>query len=253
MIPKIIHYCWVGGNPLPELAQKCIASWKRFCPDYEIKEWNEKNYDFTKNRYMADAYKEKKWGFVPDYARFDIIYTYGGIYLDTDVEVIKPLDDLLQCKGILGFESKEHVAAGLIIAGEKGLPIFEEMYKSYDAILFYNADGTVNLTPSPVYNTDVLMKHGLIPNNTLQEVAGITIFPTEFFCPKSIKTRLITTTKNTYTIHHYDGSWVTGMTRKLIEEKIWIAEHFKNPVVVYVLQRFMVLKKIIKSIFVRDK
>lgn len=253
MIPKVIHYCWVGGNPLPELAQKCINSWRKYCPDYEIKEWNESNYDFSKNKYMADAYKEKKWGFVPDYARFDIIYTFGGIYLDTDVEIIKPLDDLLDNKAILGFESKENVAAGLIIAGEKGIPLFKEMYEQYESLSFYNPDGTLNLTPSPFYSTQVLLQHGLKQNNELQKIDDVTIYPTEYFCPKSIKTRLIQTTENSYTIHHYDGSWVTGATRKLINEKNWIAEHFKNPIIVYLLQRIMVLKKIIVSLFVREK
>ena len=92
MIPKIIHYCWIGGTPLPEIAKKCIESWKKCCPDYEIREWNESNYDFTQNVYMKEAYEVKKWGFVPDYARLDIIYRYGGFYLDTDVELLKSLD-----------------------------------------------------------------------------------------------------------------------------------------------------------------
>ena len=105
MIPKIIHYCWFGGAELPEKDRKCIESWKKFCPDYQIIEWNENNYDVTKNTYMYQAYQAKKWGFVPDYARLDIIYQHGGIYLDTDVELVKNLDSLLENDAFMGFVS----------------------------------------------------------------------------------------------------------------------------------------------------
>lgn len=208
MIPKVIHYCWFGRSELPPLAKKCIASWKKFLPDYEIKEWNEDNYDITKNAYMAAAYKEKKFGFVPDYIRFDLIYKYGGFYFDTDVEIIKPLDSLLQYKGIMGFEAKDFVNGGLIVAGEKGLEIFKEMRNIYDSVSFYKEDGSLNLLPSPTYNTEVLLKHGLKKNGELQEVAGITIFPTDYFCPKPSQFGKINITKNTLTIHHYAASWI---------------------------------------------
>ena len=127
MIPKKIHYCWIGGNPLPELAIKCIESWKKYCPDYEIIEWNEKNYDFRKNQFMREAYDEKKWGFVPDYARLDIIYEHGGIYLDTDVEIIKPLDSLLKEQGFAGMEQPGIVALGLGFGAEPKLPLIKEL------------------------------------------------------------------------------------------------------------------------------
>ena len=208
MIPKVIHYCWFGRSELPPLAKKCIASWRKFLPDYEIKEWNEDNYDITKNAYMASAYKEKKFGFVPDYIRSDLIYKYGGFYFDTDVEVIKPLDSLLQYEGIMGFESKEFVAGGLIVAGKKGMEIFKEMRDIYDSVSFYNEDGSLNLLPSPAYNTEVLVKHGLKKNGELQEVAGITIFPADYFCPKPSQFGKINITENTLTIHHYAASWI---------------------------------------------
>ena len=208
MIPKVIHYCWFGRTELPPLAKKCIASWRKFLPDYEIKEWNEDNYDITQNAYMASAYKEKKFGFVPDYICSDLIYKYGGFYFDTDVEVIKPLDSLLQYKGVMGFESKEFVAGGLIVAGEKGMEIFKEMRDIYDSISFYNEDGSLNLLPSPAYNTEVLLKHGLKKNGKRQEVAGITIFPTDYFCPKPSQFGKTIITENTLTIHHYAASWI---------------------------------------------
>ena len=105
MIPKKIHYCWVGGNSKPPLVKKCIQSWKKYCPDYEIIEWNESNYDISKNIYMKQAYEAKKWAFVTDYMRLDIIYEHGGIYLDTDVELIKNIDDLLSNEAFAGIES----------------------------------------------------------------------------------------------------------------------------------------------------
>lgn len=231
MIPKVIHYCWFGRSKLPPLAKKCIASWKKFLPDYEIIEWNEDNYDITQNAYMAAAYKEKKYGFVPDYIRSDLIYRYGGFYFDTDVEVIRSLDSLLHYKGILGFESKDFVAGGLIVAGEKGLEIFKEMRDIYDNISFYNKDGSLNLLPSPAYNTEVLVRHGLKKNGMLQDVAGITIFPTDYFCPKPSEFEKTHLTENTYTIHHYAGSWIgpkqrfanlmIGIFGKKIVLKLW--------------------------------
>ena len=153
-IPKIIHYCWFGGNPFPELAQKCIASWKKFCPDYEIKEWNESNYDVTKNQYMREAFENKQWAFVSDYARLDIIYENGGIYLDTDVELLKPLDDLLILTGFMGFEeNKKLCATGLGFGAVPKLPIIKEMRDDYDNIIFIKEDGSFDQTPCPYFQT----------------------------------------------------------------------------------------------------
>lgn len=228
MIPKIIHYCWFGKNPLPELAQKCIASWKKFCPDYEIVEWNESNFDINQNRYMADAYKEKKWSFVSDYSRLKVVYENGGIYLDTDVEVIKSLDSILTYKAVLGFESKTMVNGGNIIAAEKGNSIIKEMFEIYDGVSFYNEDGSLNLLPSPKYNTEVLQKHGLVPNNTLQTVGGVTVFPNEYFCPKDFETGVITLTANTYTIHHFDASWHTEREKKMYAFRHRVSARFGN-------------------------
>ena len=147
MIPKIIHYCWFGGNPLPPSAEKCIESWKKFCPDYEIRRWDESNYDITKNQYMQEAYQCKKWGFVPDYARLDIIYDHGGIYLDTDVEIIKTFDELLDCVAFGGVEQESpYVALGLGFGAEKGNDIIRQLRDKYDELHFME-DGQMNLTP----------------------------------------------------------------------------------------------------------
>ena len=208
MIPKKIHYCWFGGNPLPELAQKCIASWKQYCPDYEIIEWNETNFDVNCNRYCAEAYAAKKWAFVSDVARLYALVTEGGIYMDTDVEVLKPLDEFLELDAFSGFESFDRIPTG-IMAASKGQAMFTELLNDYNNASFFNADGTPNLTTNVTRITESCLKHGLVLNNTEQTVNGFTLFPNEYFCPKDCDTKVLTITENTYTIHHFDGSWVS--------------------------------------------
>lgn len=208
MIPKKIHYCWIGGNPLPASAKKCIASWKKYCPDYEIIEWNETNYDFTKNQYMKEALEAKKWGFVPDYARLDIIYQYGGIYLDTDVEIIKSLDSLLENKGFAGFESEQYVNFGQGFGAEAGNSVIKKLMESYDNLRFVNEDGTLNMIASPAHNTEALIECGLKIENEKQIVEDcFTIYPIDYFCPKSYYDGIIRKTDNTYSIHHFDATW----------------------------------------------
>ena len=210
MIPKVIHYCWFGGSPLPPLAEKCIESWRKYCPDYEIKEWNESNYDFTKNNYMNQAYEAKKWGFVPDYARIDILHTYGGVYLDTDVEMIKPIDDIMTNSAFCGFEDKQNVAFGLGFGSVAGFSLWKDLLVEYDKISFINEDRSLNLTASPVYTTKWLLERGLVLNGKLQATDGLTVYPTEYFCPLNYSTGRLKITQKAYTIHHYDASWQTG-------------------------------------------
>ena len=210
MIPKKIHYCWIGGNPLPASAKKCIESWKKFCPDYEIIEWNETNYDFTKNQYMKDAFDVKKWGFVPDYARLDIIYQHGGIYLDTDVEMIKSFDEFLANSGYAGFESEDYVNLGQGFGAEAGNAVIKQLLDSYEVLSFKNADGSLNLTASPVLNTETLKEAGLVCNGEKQVLSdGFTVYPPEWFCPKSLNDGIVRKTENTYSIHHFDATWYT--------------------------------------------
>ncbi len=209
MIPKKIHYCWFGGNPLPELAVKCIESWKKYCPDYEIIEWNESNYDISSAPlYVRQAYEAKKWGFVPDYIRLDLIYKYGGIYLDTDVEIIKPFDSLLELKGFAGFENKKNIALGLGFAAEKSNEIIRVLRDSYTEKQFLKEDGSLDLTPSPVLNTATLLELGLIQNGATQSIDDFSFFGQDYFCPKDYITGKINITANTFSIHHYDGSWL---------------------------------------------
>lgn len=221
MIPKIIHYCWVGGAPKPASVEYCIQSWRKFCPDYEIIEWNESNYDFTKNRYMSQAYEAKKWGFVPDYARLDIVYQHGGFYLDTDVELVSRLDNLLQLPAVAGFEHPEgeerFVNLGQGFGAEPGNTAVRKMLERYDRLEFRQADGTLNLCPSPHYTTEVLCALGLIREDREQELPGIHIFPSEYFCPKSFATGQMHRTAYTVSIHHFTASWMDDAIRKEIE------------------------------------
>lgn len=208
MIPKKIHYCWFGGNPLPELAQKCIASWKQYCPDYEIIEWNESNFDLNCCDYVREAYEAKKWAFVSDVARLYALVHHGGIYMDTDVEVLKPLDDILQYQAVSGFEGDDRIPTGLM-AAEAGQPLFVELLRDYDGDHFVKPDGSYDTTTNVTRITNTCLKYGLVLNNTLQTVGGFTLFPKDYFCPKDCTTRVLTVTENSYTIHHFDGSWQT--------------------------------------------
>lgn len=208
LIPKTIHYCWFGGNPLPELAQKCIASWKKYCPDYEIVEWNESNFDVHCCSYAEEAYKAKKWAFVSDVARLYALVNYGGIYMDTDVEVIKPLDSLLEYDAVSGFENSTQIPTGLM-AASKGHKMFVELFHDYDNAHFIRPDGSYDTTTNVVRITNACLKHGFIPNNQKQTINGFTLLPSDFLCPKDFDTKEVHLTKNTMVIHHFDGSWQT--------------------------------------------
>lgn len=211
MIPKIIHYCWFGGNPLPKSAQKCIRSWKKHFPDYEIKEWNEQNFDVNSILYTRQAYERKKYAFVSDYARFHILNQYGGLYFDTDVEVIKPMEDLLAKGAFMGIEKdadKVGVAAGLGLAAEPNMPIYKEIVDHYHQVPFVDEDG--NQIPGTVVKhvTDVLIQKGFVLKDEIQHVADIWIYPNDFFNPLEDATGKLTITPNTRSIHWYSKTWV---------------------------------------------
>lgn len=207
MIPKIIHYCWFGKNPLPKLAEKCIASWKKYCPDYQIIEWNEDNFNVNIITYTKEAYQIQKYAFVSDFARFYILYNYGGIYMDTDVEVLKPLDSFLKNTMFAGFEKDQDIAPGLIFASIKGTEIAKRILDSYQNRIFIKPDGTFNLETVVKYTTDVLLQFGFIPNGKLQTIGDLTLYPQRYFCPLDHQTGKLNITPDTYTIHHYAASW----------------------------------------------
>ena len=169
MIPKIIHYCWFGRNPKPKLAEKCMGSWKKYCKDYQIIEWNEDSFDISKAPlYVQQAYDEKKWAYVSDYVRLYAVYMCGGVYLDTDVEIVNSLDNLLKNYAFFGFENNKHIATGLGFGAEKGARILQEIMSQYDCISFIMEDGSYDFTPCPQRNTEVFLKYGLKQNGETQ-------------------------------------------------------------------------------------
>lgn len=214
MLPKIIHYCWFGGNQKPDIVKRCISSWKRFCPDYQIIEWNEENFNIQESpNFVRDAYENKKWAFVSDYARLKIIYENGGIYLDTDVEVVKPLDLIIaQCPhGYMGFEQDIQVNTGIGFAAEKGNNIIGEMMAEYQKLQF-NPE-ILDKIACPIINTRVLTRHGLKTNGKMQQVEELMILPIEYLCPESMYTGQINYTENTVSVHHYSASWMPAKER----------------------------------------
>ncbi|MEG1848757.1 MAG: glycosyltransferase [Lachnospiraceae bacterium] len=204
---KIIHYFWFGHHEKPELVQRCIASWKQQMPDWKIIEWNETNYDVNCIPYSKEAYEAHKYAFVSDYARCKVIYEYGGVYLDTDVELLKPLDDLVnRCQGFMGFELEETVNPGSILASDKGNALLGEICRAYQKASFIE-NGKLNLKTVVEFTTEILLLHGLNPNGTEQIIEGITIFPKEYFSPMDIYTEELIITEHTYSIHHYTATW----------------------------------------------
>lgn len=219
MIPKVIHYCWFGGNPLPKLAKKCIKSWRKYCPDYEIIRWDESNYDISSAPlYVRQAYEAKKWAFITDYVRLYAMTTYGGIYMDTDVEVVKPLDQFLHHQAFSGFESETDIPTG-IMACEKDFSLFVEFLKYYDTASFYNKDGSMNMTTNVKIMTDICLQHGLIQNNQYQVVDGFALYPKDVFCPLNYSDEL-NRTEQTATIHWFSGSWCPEEKRKKREQRL---------------------------------
>jgi len=211
MIPKVIHYCWFGHGELPPLAQKCIASWRKFLPDYEIKEWNENNFDVNAIPYTAQAYKHKKYAFVSDYVRFKVLYELGGIYFDTDVEVVKSIDDILARGAFFGLEANAETfacAPGLGFACNPGLGILKDMLNLYETLDFENFSGKLNEKTVVEYFSEMLLKKGLQPRTGIVEFNGFFIYPPDYFCPKPSEFGKILMTENTRTIHHYAASWV---------------------------------------------
>lgn len=208
---KTIHYCWFGKNPKSALILKCMESWKKFCPDYEIIEWNENNFDINCCDYVREAYEAKKWAFVSDYCRFFVLFQYGGIYLDTDVELLKSIDQLNE--NFVGFESPNRVNSGLIRGAMSGDLICKQMLESYSKSHFLRKDGTLDLLTVCDRETEILCSLGLKRDNSLQDISGTTVYPSEFFNPIDMETGTLHITKNTVSIHHFAASWLNKKDR----------------------------------------
>ena len=209
VIPKKIHYCWFGRGKKPKLAKKCIASWKKYCPDYEIIEWNEDNFDINLNGYTKMCYEQKKYAFLTDYIRLLVVAEHGGIYFDTDVEVVRPIDELLDNSAFFCFENEKYVATGLGFGAEKRNPLIEEMSRAYSSLL----DGQQGTIGCPILNTEALIKYGLQLNGQVQKIQGAKIFSKEYFNPFDSVTGELHKTENTYSVHWYSASWLSPTKR----------------------------------------
>ena len=209
MIPKIIHYCWFGHGAMPELAENCIRSWKKYLPEYQLMLWNEDTFNLHAHPFTHEAYEEKKYAFITDYVRLWALYNYGGIYMDTDVEVLKPLDCFLSHPAFSGFEDEKHIPTG-IMGSEKNGTWVKEQLAYYDNRHFKLPDGTLDTTTNVAIMCRLMSNEGFILSNSRQNFRNIIeIYPKDYFCPKSYVTGKIELTSNTYTIHHFAGSWLT--------------------------------------------
>jgi len=196
-IPKKIHYIWFGSEKIPEKNRAWMESWEKHCPDYEIIQWDDRNYDVTKHPYMHDAYKAKKYALASDYARLDIVYEHGGICFDTDVEVLDNLDGLLYDEAFFGFCGFDSISNGWGFGAIKSFNVLEEMRALFDADMTEHKSAQMN----------VFEKHGLVRNNSLQMIDGMRIYPTDVFAPINYVCSPVAFTENTLTVHHYDSSW----------------------------------------------
>lgn len=204
MIPKLIHYCWFGHGKKPKLAQKCITSWKRFCPDYKMIEWNEDNFDVNMNAYTRMCNAEKRYAFLSDYARLVILQEYGGFYFDTDVEIIRPIDGLRKHPAFIGFETHDYVNTGEGFGAEANNPAIASLLAEYDPLL----DGNHGTNGCPILNTQALIKHGLTRDGRYQDLGDIVVYPPIYFNPYDDSTGRLCTTSETYSIHWYAKSWM---------------------------------------------
>ncbi|MCM1131334.1 MAG: exopolysaccharide biosynthesis protein [Roseburia sp.] len=207
MIPKVIHYCWFGKNPLPRYVKKCIKSWKKYCPNYKFICWNETNYNVKKNDFIKSAYQSKKWAFVSDYARIDIINSYGGIYLDTDVELLKSLDSLLENNAYFGMQQDGlYVNTGIGFGAIKNHPVLIKMLEHYNSLAF-NLE-TIKELACPYINTTVLQDYGFQFKDEVQKLGDIVVYPAKYFDPLSTNASDLLC-EHTYSIHHYGGAWIS--------------------------------------------
>lgn len=223
-IPKIIHYCWFGGSEKPDIVKHCIESWKVHLSDYQLIEWNENNFDLNSNSYVNEAYRSKKFAFVSDYVRVYALYRYGGIYLDTDVEVFKPFDDLLHHESFWGFEQENFIATSTIGA-TKGNQLIKIFLDSYEKKSFIRDDGNFDQLTNVAIITEILRNRGLERNGELQELEGLgTFYPQTYFSPYDYINCRNLKSENTYALHHFYKSWLPPKERMKTKTKMVLAK-----------------------------
>ena len=215
---KVIHYCWFGKKDLPGNAKKCILSWEKFLPGYKIIRWDESNFDVSKNPYTKEAYEKGEYAFVSDYARLKTIYDNGGIYFDTDVELIRPLDAEMLKTGFFAKEDKNYINTGLGFAAERGDKTIKAMLDDYNNIHFIKTDGTTDKTSCPIRNTESI-KTRIERINNIEYIDGKPIYPKEYFSPLNWRTGRIKRTKNTFAIHYGNASWVSENIKIRLRER----------------------------------
>nr|WP_306803595.1 glycosyltransferase [Faecalicoccus pleomorphus] len=245
VIPKIIHYCWFGEKEIPNEYKNYIKTWKKYCPDYQIKEWNEKNFNIDQPDYIKEAYEQKKWAFVSDFARLKIVYEEGGIYLDTDVELVKSLDDLLKLKCFLASEKTGYVNTGLGFGAEKKNHIIYSLLEEYTNRHFIGKNGVYDSEACPKKNTRPLRKYGYkFSPDRIVTIRDATIFPPVYFDSMNFATGEIHITENTYSIHHYASSWVSDedyvqnkKINEIIKNNNFILGHLKKQWFLYKNQK----------------
>lgn len=219
VIPKLIHAIWFSRDPMPELYLRCLESWKKYAPDYEIKIWNMETYKPDKCLFFEQAIEHKNWAFASDYARADLLYRYGGIYMDLDVEMLRPVDDLLYNDAYMSFESLDRIECGSGMGSRLGHPIIKEICESYEKRPYLKADGTWDNSTCPVRYTQVIEKHGLKKDGGFQFVEDITVYPFEVLTGKSFDTGIIYSSDLSYTVHHHNGSWIPDPAHKAMNER----------------------------------
>ncbi|ATD54281.1 glycosyltransferase family 32 protein [Clostridium chauvoei] len=239
-IPKIIHYCWFGRGEKSELANRCIESWKKNLDGYKIMEWNEDNFDISANLYIKEAYDKGKYAFVSDYVRLDILFKYGGIYLDTDVEILSDFNALLDSNAFLGFEDDELISTATIGARKNNI-IIKNWLDTYNNRRFIKNGRESELTNVRVV-TDILLNHGLKQDNRIQNLLNdeITIYSNDFFSPLKIGSSNPKVTHNTIAIHWFEGTWLTPQKKV----KIKLISSIKS---IIGFKRYNKIKDIIKS------
>ena len=219
VIPKLIHAIWFSGDPMPELYLRCLESWKKYAPDCEIKIWNMETYKPDRCLFFEQAIEHKNWAFASDYARADLLYRYGGIYMDLDVEMLRPIDDLLYNDAYMSFESLDRIECGSGMGSRPGHPIIKEICESYEKRPYLKEDGTWDNSTCPVRYTQVIEKHGLKKDGGFQFIEDITVYPFEVLTGKSFDTGIIYSSDLSYTVHHHNGSWIPDPAHKAMNER----------------------------------
>lgn len=212
-IPKKLHYCWFGGGKKSELEKRCIESWYRFCPDFEIKEWNEENFDFSKNQYMQQAYDAGLWAFVSDVARLEIVYRQGGIYVDTDVEILRDISEVLKNDVFMAFH-RNQVNTGLGFGAVKGAEVLKLLLEDYSTRSFLQKNGEADKTKCPDIQTERLKQIGLVPDGKFQRIGSLTIYPEDFFAGIVDGCGRNTAAPWGFMQHHFEGTWNQENTKR---------------------------------------